>query len=168
MPSFDQVYEDHFGFVWRSVRGMGVPEANVDDAVQDVFVVVHRKLPSYEPRGSIGSWLFGIARRVAKDYRRSVARRGTHDLQAAESVSASDDPSGNAETRQILRVVERFMDELDDERRAIFVLAQVEGLPVASVAQMLGLNPNTTYSRLQVLRKELTTRLPSVGTGSSR
>ncbi|MEN9578352.1 MAG: hypothetical protein RJA70_1361 [Pseudomonadota bacterium] len=158
-PSFDEVYDQHFGFVWRTARGLGVPEANVDDAVQEVFMIVHRKLPSYEPRGSILSWLFAIARRVAKDCRRSNARRDAHELTAADSVSAGDDPQRNAATRQLLRIVEAFTEELDEDRRALFVLAQVEGLPLASVAQILGINPNTAYSRLQVLRKDLAGRL---------
>src|SRR6185503_12095574 len=74
-PSFEEVYDAQFDFVWRSLRQMGVSEHDADDAVQDVFVVVHRKLPAFEPRATIKTWLFSIVLRVAQDHRRSARRK---------------------------------------------------------------------------------------------
>src|SRR5687767_14378132 len=73
-PAFDEVYEAHVGFVWRVLRTFGVPEAVIEDAVQDVFIVVHRRLGEWQGRAAITTWLFAIARRVAGAHRRRVDR----------------------------------------------------------------------------------------------
>jgi RNA polymerase sigma-70 factor, ECF subfamily len=153
---FEAVYAQHFDFIWRSVRGLGVPLGAVDDVTQDIFVIVHRKLDSLASPDALRSWLFGIARRVCKDHRRSATRRGIHvTLDNNRDVDITSDPQQRAAHRQALRVVERFADSLDDERRALFFLAFVEGLPTADVAVTLELNPSTTYSRVRALRAEL-------------
>jgi RNA polymerase sigma-70 factor, ECF subfamily len=153
---FERVYSDNFDFVWRAVRALGIPAGSVDDVTQDVFLVVHRKLDSLESSASLRSWLFGIARRVCKDHRRAAGRRGPHlELDAQREIDAGQDPQRAALNRQELEVVERYADGLDDERRALFALALVEGLSIADVAATLGLNPNTTYSRVRVMRQEL-------------
>jgi hypothetical protein len=74
-PHFDEIYRDHFAFVWRSARRLGVDASSLDDVVQEVFVIAHRRLPSFEGRSSVSTWLFGITLRVARDHRRSRARR---------------------------------------------------------------------------------------------
>src|SRR5262245_39607962 len=66
---FEEVYDEHIDFVWRSLRLLGVADAQLDDAIQDVFVVVHRKLDTFEGRASIRTWIFGIALRVARMHR---------------------------------------------------------------------------------------------------
>ena len=76
VPSFEELYDTYFAFAWRCARGLGVPPGNLDDAVQEVFIVIHRKLGDFRPNGSIQSWIFGIVRRVAKDFRRTEARKG--------------------------------------------------------------------------------------------
>ncbi len=69
LPDFGAVYEEYFDFVWRTLRRYGVPEAAMDDAIQDAFLVVHSRLPTFEGRSSLRTWIFGIARRVARDHR---------------------------------------------------------------------------------------------------
>src|SRR5437879_3330538 len=76
--SFDAIYERSFDFVWRNVRRLGVADALVDDAVQEVFLVVHRRLDEYAGRGTIESWIFGIVLRVASDVRRAMRRKSPH------------------------------------------------------------------------------------------
>lgn len=154
-PPFEQLYEQHFEFIWRSVRGLGVQSAFVDDVTQDVFIVAHRRLSTYEASGSLRSWLFGIARRVCRDHRRSAQRKGPHIEVDDQQPAKHDDQEQRVASRQVLALVERFAESLDDERREIFFLALIEGLPVAEVAETLGLNANTTYSRVRVLRHEL-------------
>lgn len=153
---FSKVYADHFDFVWRAARGLGVNPANVDDVVQEVFLIVHRKLGALEHPEALRSWLFGIARRVCKDHRRSAARRGPHvELDHQRDVNPQGDPQAHAVGRQELRLVEKYVDDLDEENRALFFLALVEGLAIADAAKALKLNSNTTYSRVRVLRQEL-------------
>lgn len=153
---FERVYAENFDFIWRAVRSLGIPAESAEDVTHDIFLVVHRKLDTLEESSALRSWLFGIARRVCKDYRRALGRRGTHlELDAQREVDHRQDPQDVALSRQALQVVERYVDGLDDERRALFFLALLEGLSVAEVANTLELNPNTTYSRVRVMRREL-------------
>src|SRR3954468_16715186 len=73
--SFEAVYETHFDFVWRSLRRRGLTEPRIDDAVQDVFLVIHRKLSDFQQRSSLKTWIFGIVVRVAHDHHRSKRRK---------------------------------------------------------------------------------------------
>src|SRR5882724_509457 len=72
VPGFSAIYDAYFDFVWRSLRRLGVPEATLDDAAQDVFVVVHRRLPEFEARSTVKTWLFGIVLRVVATHRRTA------------------------------------------------------------------------------------------------
>jgi RNA polymerase sigma-70 factor, ECF subfamily len=158
--NFERVYSEYFQFVWRSTRGLGVPEAFVDDVVQEVFIIVHRKLPDFEERGALRSWLYGITRRVCKDHRRSATRRGTQlELDPEREYSTGPNPHEYATQRQALKSIESFADTLDEEHRDIFFLALIEGLPTVEVADTLGINANTTYSRVRTLRRNLAAHL---------
>jgi len=155
-PDFETVYTEHFGFVWRAVRGLGVSVSSVDDVTQEVFLIVHRRLSSLDDPSALKSWLFGIARRVTKDYRRALGRRGEAvELDPERAPSAAGDPEQAHAERQSIRAVAAYSERLDDERRALFFLALVEGMPVLEVADMLGSNTNTTYSRVRTMRREL-------------
>lgn len=126
-------------------------DADVDDAVQEVFLVVHRKLAHYEERGSVRAWLFTIARQVASHHHRGEARR-----ERRESVSPppalGDDPHEAAVRRQAARLVREFLDGLDEDRSIVFFLADIEGLAVPEIAASLGVNLNTVYGRLRTAR----------------
>lgn len=148
-PPFDDVYAAHFAFVWRVLRTFGVPAASLEDAAQDVFVVVHRRLPEFEGRAAITTWLFAIARRVAGAYRRKDNGR-TEPL--------ADDPVGATDTfaafsrAQAAATVMAILDTMDEDKRIVFALVELEQLSVPEVARMLDLNLNTTYSRLRLAR----------------
>jgi RNA polymerase sigma-70 factor (ECF subfamily) len=148
VPSFDEIYAAHFAFVWRILRTFGVAEAALEDAAQDVFVVVHRRLPEFEGRSAVTTWLFAIARRVAGTYRR---KRTTETL--------ADEPAGTADTFAALSRAEatatvlRILDHLDEDKRIVFALVELEQLSVPEVARMLELNLNTAYSRLRLARQ---------------
>lgn len=154
---FKTVYEQHFSFAWRSLRGLGVMESAIDDAAQDVFIVVHRKLDTVTEPEKIKSWIFSIVRRVASDHRRSLKRKGTA-VEFDDNTTATEVPTPhqNAVSRQTLALVEQFMSKLDDERRAMFILYEIEQLSAAKIAEMLNVNMNTIYSRLKTIRNDLT------------
>ena len=97
---FDELYARYFDFVWRNVRRLGVPEAEVDDAAQEVFLVVHRRLGDFVPRASIKAWIFGILARVARDHRRVLARK-------SPSARAADPPVDPDETPGRSHIVRR-------------------------------------------------------------
>src|SRR5688500_20226670 len=75
-PPFEAVYEQLFDFVWRSARRLGVADAAVDDVVQETFLVVHRRLPGFEGRSTVKTWVFAIVLRVVSDWRRTQRRKG--------------------------------------------------------------------------------------------
>ena len=149
-----QLYEDHFEFVWRCARRMGVPLAQAEDAVQDVFLVVHRKLGDFKPDAAPRPWLFGITFRVAKDYRRRAARKGALGASAAssETVAGNQSPFDDTAKAQALQVLERFLSELDDDKRSVFVLAELEQMTAPEIAAAVDANVSTVYSRLRAAR----------------
>jgi RNA polymerase sigma-70 factor (ECF subfamily) len=152
---FVGVYKEHFSFAWRSLRALGVHSGSIDDAVQEVFIIVHRRLNDYQPTASVRSWIFGIVRRVAKDFRRTVQRRGVQVSIADEHIAAGDAHADvTVQRHEALRLVEAFVDTLDDERRAVFVLSELEEMPVQEIAQALKMNPNTLYSRLKIIKQD--------------
>lgn len=153
------VYASHFSFVWRNLRRLGVPEDSMEDAAQDVFLTVHRRWESFDPsRSSIQSWLFGILLRVARDYRRTLRRRLAHLVaftlhRERVSPSQSENPSDVVARRQSLALLDRILETIDAEKRAVLLLVDVEELSVTEAAEVLGVNLNTVYWRLRSARQ---------------
>lgn len=156
-PDFDAVYRANFQFVWRSLRALGVGVPHLADAAQDVFLVVHRRLAEYEGRAEIRTWIFAIVGRVAGNYRRLQRRKMAllDPLDNTEYVSGGPDPSERFATGEVARFLENFLERLDEAKRAVFALALVEQLPVAQVATILQIPPNTVYSRIRAVRAAL-------------
>lgn len=146
--SVEELYELHAPLVWRTVRALGVDPARVDDAVQDVFLVVHRRLAEFDGRSAITTWLYGIARRVAAGYRRKEGRVPVEPERAA-----AESPLETAQRRQAAQLVLDALAELDDDRREVFALIELEQLTAPAVAEILGVPVNTVYSRLRVARQ---------------
>jgi RNA polymerase sigma-70 factor, ECF subfamily len=147
------VFDQHADFVWRSLRRLGVPERSVDDAVQDVFIVVHRRLAEFEGRSSLRSWLFGIARRVAHDHRRRIGRKERgEELPEVLPDPHGTTPAGEVERAQAVRVLHEILASLDDDKREVFILAELEQMTVPEIAAAIGINLNTAYSRLRAGR----------------
>lgn len=157
-PAFDDVYATHVAFVWRVLRTFGVAEAQIEDAVQDVFVVVHRRLAEWQGRAAITTWLFAIARRVASGYRRRAGSRagalteGLHDG-LVDDRAGSADPFAEISRAQAAATVLAILEQLDEPKRVVFALVELEQLSVPEVARMLDLNLNTAYSRLRLARQ---------------
>jgi RNA polymerase sigma-70 factor, ECF subfamily len=147
-PSLEAVYRQHFATTWRILRRLGVPAAHIDDAAQDVFLVVHRRLAEFDPRSPLRSWIFAIAVRVASEYRRRSARRRTEALDEG-IVDCSATPIELHELKDSVRLLDELLAGLDDKRRAVFVLSELEQLTVPEIAEVLGENLNTVYSRLR-------------------
>jgi RNA polymerase sigma-70 factor (ECF subfamily) len=152
-PTFDEVYTAHVAFVWRTLRTFGVTESQIEDAVQDVFVVVHRRLPEWEGRAAITTWLFAIARRVASAHRRRGGNDRTEALELQPEPAAGDDTFAAMSRAQAVAKVMAILDQMDDDKRAVFALVELEQLSVPEVARMLELNLNTAYSRLRLARQ---------------
>jgi RNA polymerase sigma-70 factor (ECF subfamily) len=162
-PTLEEIYDAHAERVWRTLRALGVDTSRIDDAVQDVFLVVHRRLGEFEGRSSIATWLYGIARRVAAQHR----RRGAGEQHAAlddRAPAPGESPREAAQRREAARLVLELLDELDDDKREVFALCELEQLTAPAVAELLGIPLNTVYSRLRLARQRfeaaLARRLP--------
>lgn len=150
LRDFRSVYRAHYGFVWHALHRFGVAPAVVDDAVQDVFVVAYRRRASY--RGPTPKpWLYGIARRVASNYRRSTRRRDQRD----QALPRAMRPTPNDGTREAIEGLERYLAGLRSEDRELFVLSELEGMTGPELASVTGRNVQTIYTRVRKLKVEL-------------
>ncbi|MEO8903322.1 MAG: sigma-70 family RNA polymerase sigma factor [Polyangiaceae bacterium] len=157
LATFEAAYREHFAFAWRSLRRLGVPERDLSDAAQDVFVVVHRRFHEFDFARPLTSWIYAICLRVASDRRRSAASR--HELLADESevVEQSEHASvahverqQNTERRALL---EAALNEMSLEQRAVFTLFELEGRTGEEVAALLDVPAATVHSRLRLARE---------------
>ena len=149
------LHEAHADFVWRSLCRLGVREADADDMMQEVFVVVHRRLSTYVAGGKVTTWLFGICLRVAAAYRRRACNRREQLVGEAPDPWVSPDPPPDsiAEAREAQQRLKSLLDELDLEKRAIFVMFEIDEMPCDEIASLLGVAVGTVYSRLHAARK---------------
>lgn len=155
LPGLDlaDVFRDHAPFVWRALRRLGVREADVEDVCQEVFVVVHRKLGDFEGRSSLRTWIYGICARTASDYRRSARVRREVVTDAPPDTATDARQHEVLAMRQARVKLDRILDRLDDDKRAVFVLYEIEELTMNEVAEALGCPLQTAYSRLHAARK---------------
>ncbi len=151
---FRDLVDRHFEFVWRSVRRLGVPEADADDAAQEVFLVAARHLDRF-PVDRERAFLFGTALRIASTRRRS-ARRRPEELDAAsdERPGAELDPEELAELARARPLLQEILDGMSMELRAVFVLAEIEELTVPEIAELLDVPQGTVSSRLRSAREK--------------
>ena len=159
-PEFDAVYEAQVDFVWRTVRRMGVREADTDDVVQEVFVIVHRRLAEFAGRAQVKTWVFKILVHVVRHYWRTHQRkpgdRAAEDPAAIQTLAADHEhsPAAMYERVEALRVLDRLLAHLDEEKREVFVLAEIEQMTAAEIAEIIEVNVNTVGSRLRAARQE--------------
>ncbi len=153
VPSFEQIYEEYFEFAWTMLRRLGVRTAHLDDAVQELFIVVHRRLGEFAGRSSLKTWLAAIAWRVASEDRRSESRKGGTEPLPDDLPANDRDPHRAAVHAESLRLLDRLLGQLDADKRAVFVLAELEQMSVPEIAEALSVNLNTVYSRLRAARK---------------
>ncbi len=147
------LFREHGPFVWRLARRLGVPESDAADVCQEVFVVVHRRLADFEQRSTVRTWIYGICVRATSDYRRRVRRR--HELVTDEPPEqlAENPPDEALLMREARELLDRILDEVDDDKRAVFVLYEIEQLSMADVAAAMGCPLQTAYSRLHAARE---------------
>jgi RNA polymerase sigma-70 factor (ECF subfamily) len=149
------IHAEHADFVWLTLQRLGVRDADVEDSLQEVFVVVHRRLHTFDGSARLTTWLFGICLRVAAAYRRrahwrkervtgDVPERATPEEGSPESAAAA------VEARERLRAV---LDGMELEERALFVMFEIDEVPCEPIAEMLGVPVGTVYSRLHAARK---------------
>lgn len=150
---FRQIYDREFNYVWHSLRRFGVWDRDLEDAAHDCFVVIHRKLHEFDQDRPLKPWLVGIAFRVASDFR----RRAQHRRELVSDEVEAVDPTQNAEhlvdAQQRRALVREAIESLDEDKRAVFVLHEIEGHTMPEVAEVLEAPLNTCYSRLRLARE---------------
>lgn len=151
--TLEQVYRTQFTFVWRSLRRLGVSEADAPDAAQDVFLVVHRKLAEFDCAVPVTTWLYAICMRVASDRRRSAHVRHEVFGQAAEPSSSGLDAETSLELERRRSVLATALDSMPMPQRAVFTLFELDGWTGERIAALLQIPLATVHSRLRLARE---------------
>lgn len=154
-PRFTSLYRTHYEFVWRCARRLGATQDDVDDVVQETFVVALRRLDEFETHAGtrLSTWLFGILRNVLRNQQRGRFRRARRQAALAELREGAHADASVAEHALALELLDRFLASLDPDQRDVFVLAELEGHDSRAVGQALGINPNTARTRLRAARR---------------
>jgi len=150
-----QIYDQHFDFVWRNARRLGVPDESADDVTQEVFIVVHRRLSSFNG-SSLRAWIFGILLRKVSDHRRSYRRKRSRNVPldialGSEELSAIDvgaNPTGWADNTESRLFLEKLLAALDEDKRTLLILAELEQWTLREIAELYGSNTSTIHCRL--------------------
>jgi RNA polymerase sigma-70 factor, ECF subfamily len=152
---FEALYRQQFAFAWRSLRRLGVPERDLGDAAQDVFLVVYRKFQQLELQRSPASYVYAVCLRIASERRRSAVQR--HEQLAQDSIDQKEAvPVHDAEREQLAErraLLEAALNEMSLEQRAVFTLFELEGRTGEEVAELVGVPAATVHSRLRLARE---------------
>ena len=153
------LFQEHAAFVWRVLRRLGVRDADIEDVCQEVFVAVHKQLPSFEHRSKPSTWIYGIAMRRAASYReRAYQRREQLTADGAEPDPAQTAVEGAVaalERTEMRALLDHLLDTLDDDKRDVIVLYEIEELDMHEVVEIIGCPLQTGYSRLHAARAQL-------------
>ncbi len=164
---FQALYSEHFDFVYRNLRWLGISEDSVDDALQDVYVIALRRIESYVEGTHPKAWLFAIATRVASNHRRGARRRGTPlPLESEAHASVLPGPFDASARSEAMHTLQAFLDTLDEDKRAVFVMAELEQMSVPEIARALSANLNTVYTRLRTARQAFAEAVAALDSGA--
>lgn len=152
VPSFQAIYRHYFGFVWSSARRLGVEPDSIDDVVQETFIVIHGKLGTLEKPEALRSWIYGIVRRTVSAHRRAKRARTNGLTVEIDSPSHEPTPLEQTESNQDLDLLQSLLGELDEPKREVFALVELEEWTVPEAAEALEIPLNTAYSRLRAAR----------------
>ena len=157
MPDFETVYRQHFRFVWNSARRLGIGIDAIDDVVQEVFIVIHRKIHAVENPDALRAWIYGIVRRTASSHRRKVrpghlSTSGQPELEYL--LEDARTPFDDAQKKADLQLLSRILSEMKEIKREIFTLVEIEEMQVNEAAAALDIPVNTAHSRLRLARED--------------
>jgi RNA polymerase sigma-70 factor (ECF subfamily) len=162
-PDLASVFGEHFGYVWKSLRRLGIADSDLEDLVHEVFLRVHARLHEYDPARPMRPWIFAFACRVAVEHRRRARHRleiGGVETDPPDPRPLADMQLADAEERALFKAA---LEALDVERRAVLVLHHVDGVPVAEIAHALEIPVNTAFSRLRLARAQLANAVKMLG-----
>ncbi len=152
-PAFEALYREHYAFAWRCARRLGASDADLDDVLQDTFAIAYRRFATLDPAVRPTTWLFGILRNVLRNRSRGERRhRRRLDALSLQQPPHSVEPVAWAEQLLAQQRLQAFLDQLDPDKRAVFVLAELEGMTSNEIAEALEIKANTASSRLRAAR----------------
>lgn len=159
--TFEEIYDAELDYVWHSLRRLGVDDRDREDLAHDVFVVVHRRLNTYDPACSLRAWLFGIAYRVVADHRRRA--RTVREVLVDEPI----EPAIAATAHEDRDLVQRALATLELDRRAVFILHELDGQSIPEIARVIDAPENTLYSHLSRARRDFAAAITVLRGGPS-
>lgn len=165
---FSQIVREHTAYVWRVLRCMGVREADLDDLCQDTFMIVHRKLHTFERRSALRTWIYGIALRLVSDYRQRAHRKREQLVASPPDHASTAHPELALQQREDWVLLDQLMHGLAEEQRLVFVLYEVEQLTMRDVSEIVGCPLQTAYSRLHIARKRIADALAQLNAQESK
>jgi RNA polymerase sigma-70 factor, ECF subfamily len=155
IPGLRQIVDEYGARVWRALRFCGVPSSDLQNACEEVFLVVHRRIPEFDGRSSLIAWLYRICVQIAADRRRETHhRREQVIVDPPELPVPPTGPNGIDDSRTLERLL-AILDGIKQSKREIFVLYEVEGLSMTEIAETLGCPLRTAHSRLEAARQEV-------------
>jgi RNA polymerase sigma-70 factor, ECF subfamily len=155
LRSLEAIFDEQFGYVWTTLRHLGVGEAEREDLVHEVFLKVHSRLDEYDETRPIRPWLFGFAYRVAADHHRSASHR--FEILGVPRDVAADDPPGDERiaAREQRELILRALQTIDIDWSALLVMHDVDDVPMPKIARILDIPLDTAYLRLRLAREQL-------------
>jgi len=159
LADFDAVYEEMVGYVWNVVSHMGVHPSDAEDVVQEVFVTVYRRLGEFEGRALLKTWVFRIAVHLVQHYFRTHVRKpGDRATMKGTEIHVLADqrengPASHVERMERYDALDRVLAELDEPKRLVFVLAELEEMTLSEIGEVVGANANTVATRLRAARQ---------------
>lgn len=149
----EAIYEQQGQYVWNCLRRLRVQERDLADLCQEVFLIAYRKLDEFDEDKPVQPWLFGIAYRVASNYRRKASRQ-REELGEVGPVPNAPEVVEQMSTERAREIVMKALDEVDMEKRAIFILFKLEDHEMADIAETLSIPRQTAYSRLRAAEEQ--------------
>jgi len=157
------VYAENVRYVWRVLTHLGIPPSDLEDVCHDVFLVVQRRAPDFGWRSSVRTWIYGIALRTASDYRKRAFRRYERTVEQVPEAPSAEDQHDELERTALRARLGALLGQLSEGQREVFVLYEVEELPMREVAEVVGCPLQTAYSRLHAARRAMLEALGSEG-----
>lgn len=156
IPPFEELYALYFGFVWSSARRLGVRPTAMDDVVQEIFLVIHRRMPTLRQPESLRSWIYSVVRRTVSGHHRRQRKREAQDFALARHTQAREEaqltPQELTEQSEDAKLLWELLAELDAAKREVLILVELEGMTAGEISEALQIPLNTVYSRLRTAR----------------
>ncbi|MGA9524262.1 MAG: RNA polymerase sigma factor [Myxococcaceae bacterium] len=165
---FSAIYRRELPYVWKSISRLGARDRDREDLAHDIFATAYRQWHKYDPARPVRPWLFGISYRVVLDYKRKHSYHREDVVEAIEVQDEARTAEDKLAAAQGWDLAMRALDALELDRRAVFVMHEIDGHPIPEVAAAIGIPLNTAYSRLRLARRDFNLEVAALQGGGGR